>query len=159
MQKRTIGQNAIFEIRPARYSDGKQIASLILEWLSFDTKGRISSVRRSIDRGEFLVASETDDRKSLVAFIHGIVHNDPISGGRRLFVTAFYVKPQFRRKGLGSAMLKTMMERTIKKDDLVGIEVSTIRKDAARFYKEKFGFFHVKGDMGEILLNFDVKKS
>jgi GNAT superfamily N-acetyltransferase len=150
-----LSKNIIFVIREARYSDSEQIASLMLEWLSF-RKERISIIKRSIKQGEILVATENDDAKSLAGFIHGIVHNDLISGGKRLFVTAFYVKPKCRNKGLGTRTLKYLIQKEIERDRIVGVEVSTTRKKAAMFYQEKFGFFQVKGDIGEIFLSLDV---
>ena len=154
----TPSKNRTPVIRQARYSDSDNIASLILEWLAFK-KQRLPIIRRSIRQGEILVATENTHTKSLVGFIQGIVHDDPISGGKMLFVAAFYVKPKFRNKGLGSRMLKLLIETAIKKDKILGVETSMIWKKASGFYQKKFGFFQVRGDIGEIFLNLDIEKN
>ena len=156
MSKIGLSSDSNFNVRLATNFDSKQIASLVSEWLSFDNKGRVLSIRRSIRHEEIFVATEIKDRKSLVGFNHGIIHVDVIDGGNKLFLTAFYVKPQFRRKGLGSKMLGLIIDKAIKKHKIAGVEVSTIRKDAVRFYKEKFGFFQFKGDIGEVFLSLDI---
>ncbi len=47
---------------------------------------------------EVIVAN--DSKGKVIGFIHGIVHNDPISSGPLLSITAFYVREAFRDKGI-----------------------------------------------------------
>ncbi len=85
-------------IRRAHSSDSDQIASLIYEWLKWKMN-RKASVRESIRDGEVVVAEQKDNKK-VIGIVHGSAHNDPIHGGKMLFLTTFYVKPEFRGMGM-----------------------------------------------------------
>ena len=64
------------------------------------------------------------DRKGKpIGFIHYAMHEDVIDGGSNAFITAFYVAPEFRDKGVGSKLLRTAIEDALKKG-AVGIETS-----------------------------------
>jgi ribosomal protein S18 acetylase RimI-like enzyme len=146
-----------YRIREAERSDSKQISLLFFEWLQFKERDRTSSITKSISRREILVATEGKKGKEiLIGFVHGIVHNDPISGGSRLFVTSLYVKPSHRNRGVGTKLLKSLISEAKIEKGIVGVEISTIHRKAVRFYKAKFGFVQVKGDIGEVFLEKDI---
>jgi hypothetical protein len=87
-------------VRQAKLSDTLQISSLFLEWLEEGTlKCRLGEIRKAIRANEILVA-EDRRTKDLIGFNHSIIHNDPISGGPLVYITAFYIRKQFRGKGL-----------------------------------------------------------
>jgi len=141
-------------IRKGKRSDSDQIASLIFEWLRWK-KERSPTIRDSIRAGEVVVAELKTGDKSLIGFVHGSVHNDPIHGDKRIFLTAFYVKPEYRGLGLGSALLKTLIDAAVLKHQILGVETSTMTRDAVKFYK-KFGFVQDKEEIGEVFLNLKL---
>jgi GNAT superfamily N-acetyltransferase len=100
-------------------------------------------------RNSELIVAEQDD--AVVGFIHYVMHNDIIDGGPNAFITAFYVTPNYRRKGIGSALLSRTIQDALKKG-AVGIESSTTNPEAHRLY-EKHGF---KRFRGEIFLEIDM---
>jgi ribosomal protein S18 acetylase RimI-like enzyme len=143
-------------VREARPEEARRISSLFLEWLNFGTnEGRLKEIRKSIGAHEIIVSQDrrTND---LSGFIHGIIHNDPISGAPLVYITAFYVRKEFRGMGLGSMMLRLLLKRAIAKG-VVGAEVATSQPKAIRLYK-KFGFSQYKAEIGEIQLELNLKK-
>lgn len=93
----------------------------------------------------------------VIGFIHGIVHNDPISCGPLLFITAFYIIPRFRRKGKGTLMLDLIIKEASSENRIQGVEISTSHRRALRLYR-RLGFRQFRADFGEIFLNLDLEK-
>ena len=130
--------------------------------MRFSKRNRTEEIKKAIHLREIVVATTGKvggqaGGQKIVGFIHGIIHCDPISAGPLLFLTSFYVKPGFRRRALGSRLLDFIIEQSIKRSRIVGVEVSTVRKYALEFYKAR-GFEQFQGDFGEVLLGLDVKK-
>jgi ribosomal protein S18 acetylase RimI-like enzyme len=126
-------------LRIAKQTDAHQLESLLFELVGFSKGRRISEIRKAIKDREIVVAVtpkplESLKRENLVGFVHGTVHNDPISAGPLLYITSLYVKHAFRRQGIGSSLLGFMIDRSVKYWSIEGVEVATARRPALRFY-------------------------
>ncbi len=149
-------------LRLARQADARQLESLFLVWLGFSKKGRLEEIRKGINQKEIVVATTSKVIRSpkegrVVGFIHGIVHNDPISAGPLLYITSLYVKRAFRRQKIGSLMLRFIVDRSVRNWSIQSVEVATVSKKALKFYK-RLGFRQFKGDFGEILVQLDTEQ-
>jgi len=143
----------LVSIRLAKIEDSRAVSSLLSEWLKLrKTDARLNQIKKAIREREILVAVDPDTQR-VVGFVHAILHNDPISGGQLVYVTAFCVQKDFREMGVGSPMLKILLVRAAK-NGAVGAEVSTTSRRAIKLYK-RLGFKQFKGDIGEILLGLD----
>jgi len=145
----------------ARQPDARQLESLFWVWLGFSKKGRLEEIRRAINQKEIVVATtkiaHSSKQGRVVGFIHGIVHNDPISAGPLLYITSLYVKRAFRRQKIASSMLRFIIDRSVRNRSIQSVEVATVSKKALKFYK-KLGFRQFKGDFGEILVQLDTEQ-
>ena len=142
------------KVRRAREEDISVIDGYITEWLDFDTN-REESIRRAVKNKELLVA---DYKGKLLGFIHYVMHEDIIDGGSNSFITAFYVLPEFRNKGVGSKLLQAAIEDGVQRGALE-IEASTADPTARRLYeKHHFQQFMGKWTMGEVFLELDISK-
>jgi ribosomal protein S18 acetylase RimI-like enzyme len=99
-----------------------------------------------------------DCKGEVVGFIQHVLHEDIVDGGLNCFITAFYVAPEFREKGLGFSLLRKAIRDALAKRG-VGIETSASNPEARRFY-EKHGFkqFMGKWSMGEVFLELYMKR-
>ena len=121
-----------YAVRKASAKDIAIIEELILEWLEFTPRwGRTKSIRDSVAKEEILVAVS---KFRVVGFIHCVVHDDIIDGGPNAFITALYVTPSCRRKGVGSSLLQHLVAGVTAKGALE-IETSTTKRDGRRFYE------------------------
>ncbi len=146
-------------LRLAKQTDTHQLDRLLFELVEFSKGRRISEIRKAIKDREIVVAATPNTMRSLkcenlVGFVHGIVHNDPISAGPLLYITSLYVKQAFRRKGIGTSLLGFTIERSVKYWSIEGVEVATAWRHALRFYK-RLGFSQYKADFGEKLVQID----
>lgn len=144
----------------ARLSDATQVNSLLLEFLKVPDKARIGEIRRSIRQEEILVSTvkrHAAGKERVIGFIHGALHNDPISAGPLLYVTALYVTRPYRNKGIGSELLNSIIQRSVRNSSIRGVEVGTARKHALKFYLKR-GFRQFRADFGEKLLGLDIKE-
>ena len=92
----------------------------------------------------------------VIGFIHYVMHEDIIDGGPNTLISAFYVTPAYRNKGIGSLLLEEAISDSLSRH-AVGIETSTIHLETKRLY-EKHHFRQTVGDMGEVFLELDVKE-
>jgi len=139
-------------VRRAAKTDALAVDSLLSEW--FDWKpdlGRLDSIHRAITRGELLVAQ---DCSRVIGFIHYVMHEDIIDGGPNSFITAFYVSPAYRGKGVGTLLLNEAIADSLTMG-AVGVETSTIQKFAKKLY-EKYHFGQTMGEIGEVFLELDI---
>ena len=136
-------------IRFARREDSDAIETLILKWLKFKVP-REESLKRAMENNELLVA-ECEGR--IIGFIHSVMHEDIIDGGLNSFITAFYVEPEHRQRGVGSKLLRKAIDVAIEKG-AVEIETSTHIAEAKAIY-EHFSFKQYKKK--EVFLELDVK--
>jgi len=83
------------------------------------------------------------------------MHEDVIDGDPNSFITAFYVTPPFRRKGIGTLLLKWAIDDSLVRG-AVGVETSTIHAEAKKLY-ERLHFKQTFGDIGEVFLELDLK--
>ena len=142
------------KIRRATEKDISIIEKSIGDWQNWQTP-REESIMRAIKNSELLVAEKQD---KVVGFIHYIMHEDIIDGGLNSFITAFYVAPEFRNRGIGSSLLREAIRDALGKGAL-GIETSTANPNARRLYeKHHFRQFMGRWTMGEVLLELDTKK-
>jgi len=142
------------KIREATEKDISSIDKSIVEWLDWETP-REESIKRAIKNKELLVA---DLQGKIAGFIHYIMHEDIIDGGLNSFITAFYVNPKFRNKGVGSILLCEAIEDSLDRG-AVGVESSTTSPDAKRLYeRHHFKQFMGKGTIGEVFLELDIKE-
>lgn len=111
---------------------------------------RNESLRRAIENNELLVA---ELKGKVVGFIHLVVHEDIIDGGPNAFITAFYVTPRLRNKGIGSALLQRTLDEALN-GGCLKVETSTTNQDARHLY-ERYSFEQFRG---EVFLELDVKK-
>ncbi|MFX0097423.1 MAG: GNAT family N-acetyltransferase [Candidatus Hodarchaeota archaeon] len=82
---------------------------------------------------ELLVA---DSDGKVIGFIDQWITSDFTHGGKSGFIHNFYVMSKYRRKGIGSKLLRRMIENAIKKD-VIEIHVATefANKPAIALYK------------------------
>lgn len=113
--------------------------------------GRIRSINRAIENNELLVAVIGD---MIVGFIHLILHEDMIDGAPNSFITAFYVRKRYRRRGIGTHLLREAVIVSAARGATF-VETSTIQSRAKTFY-ERHGFSQTIGDIGELFLELDV---
>lgn len=93
-----------------------------------------------------------------MGFIHYVIHEDIIDGGPNSFITALYVIPEYRNKGVGSTLVKAAISDALERG-AIGVEASTANPDARRFYeKHHFEQFKGKWTMGEVFLELNVQK-
>ena len=150
---------AQIRLRLAKQTDAHQLGALFFELAGFSKGRRISEIRKAIKHREIVVAAtpnpvESSKRENIVGFVHGIVHNDPISAGPLLYITSLYVKHAFRRQGIGTSLLGFIIDRSVKYWSIEGVEVATAWRPALRFYK-RLGFSQYKADFGEKLVQID----
>jgi len=139
-------------VRRAAKTDALAVDSLLSEW--FDWKpdsGRLASIYRAIKNSELLIA---EDNSRVIGFIHYVMHEDIIDGGLNSFITAFYVTPAYRGKGVGSLLLVESIADSVARG-AVGVETSTIHASAKNLY-ERHHFKQTIGDIGEAFLELDV---
>jgi GNAT superfamily N-acetyltransferase len=145
---------ASIKVRWVTEEDISTVEKLIVEWLNWKIP-REESIKRAIKNRELLVAEQ---HGKVVGFIHYVMHEDIIDGGLNSFITAFYVIPEFRNKGVGSALLHAAVQNALEKG-AVGIEASTANPDARQLYEQHhFKQFKGKYTMGEIFLELDVEE-
>lgn len=133
-------------------SDALAVNGLLSEWFDWTpANSRLHSIRRAIRNRELLVAKEGD---RMVGFLHRVNHEDVIDGGPNAFITAFYVSARYRRRGVGSRLLQTAIDSSLKRG-IVGIETSTIHGLAKKLY-QRHHFKQTKGDIGEVFLELDI---
>jgi GNAT superfamily N-acetyltransferase len=141
-------------IRRAVLSDSPRLQVLLCEWLKLGPRNsRTESIRRAVRNKEVLVAQAGP---RVVGFIHFVMHEDVIDGGPNAFITAFYVSPAQRGKGMGSRLLQAAVDDAIERG-AVGVETSTIHESAKRFY-ERHHFKQANGDIAEIFLELDMEE-
>ena len=158
----TNGLHHGISLRLARRADARQLESLFFVWLGFSKKGRLEEIRKAINQKEIVVATTSKVAHSpkqgrIVGFVHGIIHNDPISAGPLLYITSLYVRRAFRRQKIGSFMLRFIIDRSVRNRSIQSVEVATVSKKALKFYK-KLGFRQFKGDFGEVLVQLDTEQ-
>lgn len=142
------------KIRRSAERDVPAIKKMIAEWLSWEVP-REKSIKRAGRNKELLVA---ECEGEVIGFIHYVMHEDIVDGGLNCFITAFYVAPEFRQKGVGSNLLRLAMRDALAKG-AVGIETSTANPDARRLYeKHHFRQFMGKWSMGEVFLELNMKQ-
>ncbi len=137
-------------VRLATELDIPSMDALLVGWLDL-RKQRDLVFKEALRIAELIVAEQDGE---LVGFIHYVMHNDIIDGGPNAFITALYVTPSKRRKGIGSALLRKVIHEAVKKG-AIGIEASTTNPEARRLY-EKHWF---KQFRGEIFLEMDMDKA
>lgn len=142
------------KIRRALEKDIPTIEESITGWLKWRTP-REESIKHAVKNNELLVAEKQD---KVVGFIHCVMHEDIIDGGLNSFITAFYVTPEFRNRGVGSSLLREAIRDALDRG-AVGIETSTANPDAKRLYeKHHFRQFMGGWTMGEVFLELDMKE-
>ena len=133
-------------------TDALAVDDLLSEWFDWTpASGRLSSIRRAIRNRELLVATEGE---RIVGFLHKVDHEDIIDGGPNSFISAFFVSSKYRRKGVGSLLLQTAIDESLKRG-IVGVETSTIHEHAKKLY-ERHHFKQTRGDIGEVFLELDI---
>jgi len=141
-------------IRRAVTTDAPAVEALLSEWLDWRPEfGRDRSIQGAITRKELLVA-ELESR--IIGFIHFVLHEDIIDGGPNSFITAFYVSPQYRDKGVGTRLLRKAINDSLE-NGAVGVETSTIHRKAKILY-EKNHFKQTRGDIAEAFLELDIQE-
>ncbi len=164
MSKTARGQNGLSPrlcLRLAEPNDIRDLELLFEGLVGFPKRGRTEEALKAIKHKEIIVAtipvaSSSREAEHLVGVVHGIIHNDPISAGPLLYITALFVKHGFRRQGIGYSLLDAIIRRSVRYWSIEGVEVSTALNGALRFYK-RLGFTQFKADFGEILVQIEPK--
>ncbi len=140
-------------IRKALMPDAPKVDALLSEWLDWrPSSGRLKSVRRAITDGELVVA---EHGSRIIGFIHRILHEDIVDGAPNSFISAFYVSPEYRGKGVGTLLLEEAIAESLKQG-AVGVETSTTHAYSKAFYEKHFRFKQAYGDIGEVFLELDL---
>lgn len=133
-------------------TDVLNVDALLSEWFDWHpTSGRLESVRRATRKRELFVA-QVGSRT--LGFIHYVMHEDIIDGGLNSFISAFYVTPAHRGRGVGTLLLEEAITASLLRG-AVGVETSTIHVLARKLY-EKHHFKQTMGDIGEVFLELDI---
>ncbi len=132
-------------------TDALAVDNLLSEWFDWKPSSRLESIRRAIRKREVLVG-EAGTR--LIGFIHYVMHEDIIDGGPNSFISAFYVSPAYRGKGVGTLLLEEAITDSLARG-AVGVETSTLHSFAKRLY-EKHHFSQTMGEIGEVFLELDI---
>ena len=141
-------------IRRALNTDALSVDRLLSAWFDWKPEnGRLGTIKRAVRNGELLVAQ---DENSLIGFIHYVIHEDIIDGGPNAFISAFYVSPAQRRKGIGTLLLKKAIVDSLNRG-VVGVETSTTQLMAKILY-ERLHFKQTIGDIGEVFLELDISE-
>jgi GNAT superfamily N-acetyltransferase len=82
------------------------------------------------------------------------MHEDIIDGAPNSFITAFYVSPSHRGKGVGTLLLERAITNSLALG-AVGVETSTTQALARKLY-EKLHFKQTMGEIGEVFLELDI---
>lgn len=144
----------LIRIRRGAEKDVSAVKKMIVEWLNWEVP-REKSIKRAVRNRELLVA---DCKGEVIGFVHYVMHEDVVDGGLNCFITAFYVAPEFREKGVGSSLLRMAIRDALAKG-AVGIETSTANPEVRRLYeKHNFKQFMGKWSMGEVFLELDMKQ-
>ena len=139
-------------VRRALKTDAPALDSLLSEWFDWKpSSGRLESIQRAITKRELLVAH---DRARVIGFIHYVMHEDIIDGGLNSFMTAFYVSPSYRGRGVGTLLLEGAIADSLAMG-AVGAETSTLHTLAKKLY-ESHHFKQTMGDVGEVFLQLDI---
>lgn len=141
------------QVRHASIRDIPQLKALLLDWLSWAPQtGRTPSIKRAVDNKEVLVAVDSVD---VIGLVHFVIHEDIIDGAPNAFITAFYVRREFRGRGIGTRLLHRAITESARRG-AVSVETSTTHSGARSFY-EKNGFAQYTGEIGEAFLELDVR--
>jgi len=128
-----------FRIRTGDEDDLAALAALADEFLPGEAEAetRLGVLRQSlIDPNYALLVADADGR--IIGFIDHWVINDFVHGGKLGYIQNLYVSPEYRRKGVGSSLLKEMIERA-KANRVLEIHVSTEfdNRGAIEFYRKQ----------------------
>jgi GNAT superfamily N-acetyltransferase len=141
-------------VRRASLKDASAVEHLLSEWLGHAiVHGRRASIRRAVENNELQVAQI---RARVIGFIHYVMHEDIIDGGLNSFITALYVVPEQRRRGVGSLLLEEALADSLARG-AVGVETSTTYAHARVLY-ERHHFKQTFGNIGEVFLELDVEE-
>ncbi len=130
-------------VRPAREEDTPALVALAGEGLplaSADARARM--IERALADGlhELLVAKASEE---IVGFIEWLLAYDVAEGAPIAYVLALYVRPDWRQKGVGTALFKAVMSRA-KARGASEIHASVVAENeaAVRLYR-RCGFTRV----------------
>jgi ribosomal protein S18 acetylase RimI-like enzyme len=128
-----------FKIRTGNEDDLAALAALAVELLPGEAEAetRLSVLGQSLmDPNYVLLVADADGK--IIGFIDHWVINDFVHGGKLGCIQNLYVSPEYRRKGVGSTLLKEMIKRA-KANGVLEIHVSTEfdNKDAIEFYRKQ----------------------
>ena len=139
-----------FRIRTGNQDDLAALAALADELVPGEAEGetRLGVLRQSLMHPNYaLLVADTDGK--IIGFIDHWVINDFVHGGKLGYIQNLYVSPEYRRKGVGSSLLKEIIKRA-KANGVSEIHVSTEfdNKGATEFYgKQGFPERHLQLEM------------
>jgi ribosomal protein S18 acetylase RimI-like enzyme len=125
-------------LRLAVQEDLKALERLFEEFSGW-RRERSASILKAVTNPstELLVA---EHNHHIVGFLHQVFFEDPLHAGTNSFIIDFFVEAEFRKKGIGTSLLKQSMENA-KRRQVKEVHVTTREdnKKAIQFY-EKLGF-------------------
>lgn len=143
---------AIAEVRPCTEQDLDEIYSI--EWMSFPIPWSLFSLRDYLrsDLGDFLVATNGNEILGYaIAIVEKQINHRIIERGHLLKIV---VRKEHRERGIGSSLLKTLINRMKQREvEEIILEVRVENSQARKLY-QKFGFkdreymsqFYLNGD-------------
>jgi ribosomal protein S18 acetylase RimI-like enzyme len=127
-----------FVIRRAEEKDIPVLEDLFLEFSEWPLQ-RGQTLRKILKEttSELLVA---ESNQEIVGLIHQVFFLDTVHAGLNSYITSLFVKEPHRKKGIGSQLLKKVIENA-KKKGVVEVHVDTEENNtkAIEFY-QKHGF-------------------
>ncbi len=104
----------------------------ILDLQSLTERVRNFYASRNLD----FSATYTAKEEEIIGFIHGKIQNHPLTTPKRVgFVTSFFIKPEYRKKGIGKE-LYSEMEKWFKEKECAAIELDISEGNPAiEFYR------------------------
>ncbi|MEM3566595.1 MAG: GNAT family N-acetyltransferase [Candidatus Bathyarchaeia archaeon] len=128
-------------IDKAKEDDVSSIVMLIDGWISemdwswtADRRGTIQKILK--DENHEVLVAKVDER--VIGVLHQHFYLDILHGSLMSHIDFILVEKEYRKKGVGSKLLKTAIENA-RKVGVMEIHVDTIFEQAAKFYR-KHGF-------------------
>jgi len=124
-----------FIIRQAEEKDAPALEDLFLQFSELSLQ-RGQTLRKIMKEttSELLVA---ESNQEIVGLIHQVFYLDPFHAGLNSYITSLFVKKPYRKKGIGSQLLKKAIENAKKKGVIeVHVDTEENNANAIEFYQK-----------------------
>ena len=127
------------QIRRADEHDLNTVAALANEFLldEADAETRLRVLRQSLNQADYeLLVADLD--KEIVGVVDGWIVDDFVHGGKLGHIQNLYVSPRYRRRGIGSRLIREIIDRAKAKGVLeIHVSARFDNKSAIALYKKQ----------------------